>query len=110
MKNVLILFCLLVTITFYPLDSFAQQEVKMDYVCRDGEGEERWQADTEISKKEGDVFVMVEKGRGKHSGFESEEVSWVSEMKFESSEDTVKPIKLEKRVFDDKGNKNSCNP
>lgn len=75
----------------------------MDYVCRDMTGERRWQADTEIVNKEGDVFVMVEKGEGEYSGFESDKVSWVSKMEFESTDDAVRPLKLEKRVFDDKG-------
>jgi len=75
----------------------------MGYVGRDMEGNERWKAETEIRKKEGDVYILTEKAEGLYSSFEGP-ISWVAEMEFEETEDNIIPLKLVKRVFDENGN------
>ncbi len=78
-------------------------EEDMGYVCRDMEGRERWKATNEIINKKGDVYIMTEKAEGVYSSFDGP-VSWVAEIEFENTEETVRPLSLEKRVFDEKGN------
>ncbi|MFC1479906.1 hypothetical protein ACFL5Y_00440 [Candidatus Omnitrophota bacterium] len=77
--------------------------MKMGYVCRDMEGNQRWQANTEIRNKQGNVYIMTEKGEGVYSSFKGP-ISWVAEMEFESTDKNVMPLKLVKRVFDEDGN------
>jgi len=86
-----------------PVFSIVEDAVKMGYVCRDMEGGKRWEAETEIRKKDDDVYILTEKGEGVYSSFEGS-ISWVAEMEFESTGETVKPLSLEKRVFDEEGN------
>ena len=76
--------------------------VRMSYVCRDMKGAERWQAGAEIRNKEGDIYTMVEKVSGFYSGFKGR-ISWVAKMEFESTGDNIRPISLDKRVFDAQG-------
>lgn len=76
---------------------------KMSYVCRDMSGGKRWQANTEIKKEHGNIYTMVEKAQGFYSGFKGR-ISWVAKMEFEETKDNIRPIKLDKRVFDDRGN------
>jgi hypothetical protein len=104
MKHSFIYFlCFLIMAAACPVSFSAEEDVKTAFVSRDMKGNERWTSDAEIINKQGDVYVMTEKGEGKYYGFETDEVSWVTEMEFESTEETVRPIKLEKRVFDDEG-------
>jgi 1-acyl-sn-glycerol-3-phosphate acyltransferase len=76
---------------------------KLSYVCRDTRGTERWHADAEIKNKSGNVYTMVEKAEGYYSGFKGR-ISWVAQLEFESTEDNIRPIKLDKHVFDQEGN------
>ena len=76
---------------------------KTEYIGRDMQGVKRWEANTEIKKKEGDIYTLTEKGEGVYSSFEGP-ISWVAEMEFESTNDNVTPRKLVKRVFDEGGN------
>jgi len=81
----------------------APEEVSsMSYVCRDGAGASRWRADTQIMSQSPGVYVMIEKAEGFHSSFKGR-VSWVARMEFERTEDSIRPMRLEKRVFDEKG-------
>ena len=81
----------------------AQEEVmSTSYVCRDMKGAERWHADVEVKRKEGDVYVLTEKGEGIYSSFDGP-ISWVAHMEYESTDETVRPLSLEKRVYDEKG-------
>lgn len=75
----------------------------MSYVCRDQAGRYRWQADTRISNIRPGVYVMVEKAKGIYSSFDGI-ISWVAEMEFERTKDSIRPLSLNKRVFDEKGN------
>ena len=82
----------------------AEEEVtKMSYVCRDTAGRYRWQADTRIRNIRPGVYVMVEKAEGHYSSFKGR-ISWVAEMEFESTRDSIRPLRLKKRVFDEDGN------
>jgi hypothetical protein len=85
------------------LQAFAAEDIfRTEYVGRDMEGGKRWEAETEVRKKEGDVYTMTEKGAGVYSSFKGP-VSWETEMEFESTEEKVTPLKLVKRVFDEDG-------
>jgi len=75
----------------------------MSYVCRDPAGRYRWQADTRISNIRPGVYVMVEKAEGVYSSFDGR-VSWVARMEFERTKDNIRPLRLNKRVFDERGN------
>jgi len=82
--------------------SMADDVIKTEYVGRDMKGAERWQANTQIRKKEGDIYILTQKGQGVYSSFNGP-ISWKSEMEFKSTDETVIPLKLVKRVFDEKG-------
>ena len=86
-----------------PVFSTVEDPVRTGYVGRDMDGNKRWEAETEIRKKEGDIYMLTEKGEGVYSSFKGP-VSWVSEVEFESTKENVIPLKLEKRVFDEDGN------
>ena len=75
--------------------------VSMNYVCRDLTGTVRWRADSRITNERPGVFVMIEKAEGIYSSFDGR-VSWVARMEFERTKDSVRPIRLEKRVFNEK--------
>ena len=63
MKKLFILsLCFFILAGANPVFSIGEDVVKMGYVCRDMEGNQRWQANTEIRKKEGDVYILTEKG------------------------------------------------
>ena len=101
-KTLTSLLCILILAGSCP--ALASEDVyRTEYVGRDMEGNQRWQANTEIRKKEGDVYILTEKGEGVYSSFEGS-ISWVAEMEFESTEENVTPLKLVKRVFDEDGN------
>jgi len=103
MKKILILLlCILILTGSSPV--LASEDVsRSEYVGRDMEGGKRWEGETEIRKKEGDVYILTEKGEGVYSSFDGP-ISWVSEMEFESTEENVTPLKLVKRVFESGGN------
>lgn len=75
----------------------------MTYVCRDHTGGMRWRADTRITNERPGVYVMVEKAEGFYSSFKGR-VSWVARMEFRRTEDNIRPMRMEKRVFGEKGN------
>jgi hypothetical protein len=101
-KTLTSLLCVLILAGSCP--ALASEDVyRTEYVSRDMEGKERWQANTEIRKEEGDVYILTEKGEGVYSSFEGP-ISWVAEMKFRNTEENVTPLKLVKRVFDEDGN------
>jgi len=77
--------------------------VRSGYVARDMDGNKRWEAQTRIRKKEGDIYILTEKGQGVYSSF-SGPVSWISEVELKITKEKVIPLKLEKRVFDADGN------
>ena len=66
-------------------------------------GAERWHADVEVKKKDGNVYLLTEKGEGIYSSFDGP-ISWVAEMEYEDTYETIRPLSLEKRVYDEKGN------
>ncbi|MCX5666101.1 MAG: hypothetical protein NT036_03520 [Candidatus Omnitrophica bacterium] len=75
----------------------------MSYVGRDLKGDSRWRAKSEIKNISPGVYLMTEKAEGIYSSFNGR-ISWVAEMKFERTKDSVRPMSLDKRVFDTKGN------
>ena len=102
-KLPILLICFFMFSGASPVFSKGENAIDTGYVCRDMEGRERWKATNEIINKKGDVYIMTEKAEGVYSSFDGP-VSWVAEIEFESTEETVRPISLEKRVFDEKGN------
>jgi hypothetical protein len=96
--------CLFLLMLFASTRLFASEDgvIKLEYEGLGMRGDTRWRADTEIRSKGGDVYVMVEKVNGIYSGFDGP-VSWVAELEFESTEDTVRPVSLDKKVFDENG-------
>jgi len=100
---VLFFFCLSVFSGICQVSANAGNVFKTGYVCRDLKGHLRWQAETEIKNKQGDIYIMTEKAKGGYFGFKNM-ASWVAEMEFESNADVVRPLKMEKRVMDKNGN------
>ncbi len=80
----------------------AEEVVKMSYLCRDLKGNSRWRAEAEIKNISPGVYLMTEKAEGIYSSFKGR-ISWIAEMKFERTKDNIRPISLDKRVFDSKG-------
>ena len=71
------------------------------YTCIDLAGVDRWTATANIEHVQDDaddVFILTEHGQGFYSGFK-DEITWISQLRFESTEDFVKPIRVQKRVF-----------
>lgn len=101
--GIIILFLLLIS-------SFSNAEVREDrfatsYTCFDLKGNERWKAATEIthsSDKGEDVYTLIEKGEGYFSGFKGK-ISWTAKLEFISTKDTVRPLGMEKQIFDEDG-------
>ncbi len=96
----LVIFCLLLTAPACLSENSSSYTT--EYKCADLSGAPRWSARAFITHIEGepdDIFLLTEKGAGIYSGFK-DEVSWVSTLKFKSDKESVKPIRMEKRVFD----------
>jgi len=89
-----------------PSSSAAEGDVfRTGYVCFDLEGNERWSAETEITRSESgrkDVYTLTEKGKGYYSGFK-DKVSWTAVLEFESNDRRVRPLRMEKRTFSEEG-------
>ena len=106
MKKVYAVFlCLFMFLAFYAArSSYAATEVlyKTSYVCRDLRGAPRWQAEYEIKRKGDNTYSMTEKGRGRYFGFKGK-ISWVVESGFEGNKDTIRPLWMKKRIFDEGG-------
>jgi hypothetical protein len=104
MKKLLIfLLCLSSLVLAASTLNASEEVVKMSYVCRDLKGNSRWRATSEIKNISPGVYLMTEKAEGIYSSFKGH-VSWVAEMKFERTKDSVRPMSLDKKVFDAKGN------
>ena len=104
MKRVFVFFICFHMLAGSGLIFAAEEEVaRMSYVCRDTAGRYRWQADTRIRNIRPGVYTMVEKAEGIYSSFKGR-ISWVAEMEFERTKDNIRPLKLKKRVFDERGN------
>ncbi len=101
-KTITFLILLFALISAHTLISEAQDPIKLEYVGRDMQGNYRWKADAEIVHKHDNVYEMTEKGEGVYSSFDGK-VSWVAVLEYEETEDTIKPLKLDKKVFDAKG-------
>jgi hypothetical protein len=103
MKKLLLLLSCLSLLALTASAIFADEEiVKMSYVCRDLKGASRWRANSEIRNIGPGIYIMTEKAQGIYSSFKGR-ISWVAEMKFESTKEKVRPISLDKRVFDANG-------
>jgi hypothetical protein len=72
------------------------------YECRDTAGRKRWQATAEIRNKEGNIYVITEKLDGRYYGFKGP-ISWLAREEFERTGDTVRPIGMDQRIFDQSG-------
>jgi len=79
---------------------------KTSYRCFDLKGNERWRATTEVVLTVDeilfDIFELIEKGRGTYGGFD-EEISWEAVLEFKEEKDDVRPVKMEKHIFDKSG-------
>ena len=90
---------------FYPVSSArADTEIlyKTSYICRDLSGKPRWRAEYEIRREGDKSYSIIEKGRGYYSGFEGN-ISWVEEAGIEAVGDTIRPLWMKKRIFDENG-------
>jgi hypothetical protein len=70
--------------------------------CSDLDGSPRWKSAVQIIKKQGNIFTLTEKGEGKYSGYKHK-ISWDAQVQFEDSTTTVKPLKMEQHIFNEKG-------
>ena len=103
MKNsIIFLLCLCTIFSCGMLFAAEEDTVTMNYACRDLAGALRWQATSRVEKIGADVYAMTEKAQGIYSGF-SGRVSWEARMVFENTLNNIRPMKLEKRVFDSGG-------
>lgn len=103
MKNSVIFFvCLYFFIGPGLLFASDKEVSSMSYVGRDLQGAPRWKAESRITEERPGVYVMEERAEGIYSSFKGP-VSWVARMEFERSEKNIRPIRMEKRVFDQKG-------
>ncbi len=102
-KSLIFLVCLSLLASAASFLSADEEAVNISYVGRDLKGASRWRAEAEIRNLSPGVYLMTEKARGIYSSFKGK-VSWVAEMKFERTKDSVRPMSLDKRVFDAKGN------
>jgi hypothetical protein len=101
-KRILV-FLLCLSSLAWPGAIFAVEEViNFSYVCRDLKGSDRWRAEAEIRNISPGVYLMTEKIKGVYSSFKGP-VSWTAEMKFFRTKDSVRPMSLDKRVFDQNG-------
>ncbi len=80
----------------------AEEVVNMSYACHDLKGFSRWRAEAQIKNVGPSVYIMTEKAKGIYSSFTGP-ISWVAEMKFIRTKDRIKPISLDKRIFDAAG-------
>jgi hypothetical protein len=103
MKKLWIFLLCLFSLTVAPgAISAAEEIVSLNYICRDMKGNNRWRAESEIVNISPGVYLMTEKAQGVYSSFKGR-VSWVAEMKFERTKESVRPMSLDKRVFDANG-------
>jgi len=103
MKKLLIfLLCLSLLVLSADVLKASEEVVNMNYVCRDLEGADRWHARSETRNVSPGVYMMTEKVEGIYSSFKGR-ISWVAEMKFERTKDNIRPMSLDKRVFDANG-------
>ena len=94
---IIFLMFLIVPVCFSDIDT----GFTTSYVCTNLEGAPRWTAKVVIrhlTDDPDDIFVLTEDGTGYYSGFE-DQISWTSVLRFKSTDDTVRPIIVEKRVF-----------
>ncbi|MFC1576278.1 hypothetical protein ACFL3J_01255 [Candidatus Omnitrophota bacterium] len=84
--------------------SYATTEVlyKTSYICRDQKGTQRWQADYELKREDEDTYIITEKGHGRYFGFK-DKISWAAMTEFKGSGDTIRPLWLKKRIFNEDG-------
>ena len=106
MKKVYTIFlCFFTLLAFYAAcSSYAATKVlyETSYICHDLKGVPRWQAAYEIRRKGNNTYSIIERGRGRYFGFKGR-ISWVSETEFEGIKNTIRPLWLKKRIFDESG-------
>ena len=75
---------------------------RVSYACHDLQDNPRWKATAEIRNKEGDVYIITEKLNGLYYGFKGP-ISWVAQTELERTRDTVRPLGMDQRIFDQSG-------
>ncbi len=94
--------CALLCLVFLPAASIhAEEPYVTSYKCFDTKGCERYSASASITRvpdRGPDRYALTEKGAGVLNGF-SGRVSWEARLEFESTDDLVKPLSMENRVF-----------
>lgn len=76
---------------------------KTGYICTDSEGKERWHATSTVvlsEEKDKLVNLLTEKGEGMQSGYEGK-ISWTTTLEYQILEGSVKPLEMERTVFDE---------
>jgi len=102
MKKLMICFICLLSLLWETTIFGAEEVQSISYVCRNLDGDIRWRSKSDIKNIGPGVYIMTEKARGVYSSFRGE-ISWVAEMKFERTKDNVRPMSLDKKVYDSKG-------
>lgn len=75
---------------------------KTSYACYGSNGNKRWQATAEIRQKQGNIYTITEKMNGIYTGFDRK-ISWIASTDFEKTKDTLKPLNMDQRIFDESG-------
>lgn len=97
------IFCFLLFISL--LCTADEDLFKTSYVCYDSEQNKRWIATTQITSLiiEGEnIYKLTEEGEGFYSGFK-DKIAWVAELIFESDKDNIRPLRMERKFFDEDG-------
>jgi len=103
MKKICIFFLLFLALSAaYSACDDSKHLYTSSYICRDLKGNPRWKAIAKIRHKEGDIYNITETAKGIYFGFNGK-ISWVAEMDFEETEDTVRPLRMKRSFFDDRG-------
>lgn len=103
MKKAGIIILFLLSVSSFTWAEVKENKFVTNYTCFDLRGNERWKGETEISHTDKkDIYLLTERGKGHFSGFK-DRISWTAKLIFLSTEDTIKPLKMEKQTFNQEG-------
>jgi hypothetical protein len=105
MRKILQVFFAILSVSLAASQSYALVEgdtYRTSYACYDSKGGKRWQATAEIRHKQGNIYNITEKMNGIYTGFDRK-ISWIASTDFEKTKDTLKPLDMDQRIFDESG-------
>ena len=103
MRKVGIIILFLLSLSFFANADVKENIFVTNYTCSDLKGNERWKGETQISHTDKkDIYLLTERGKGRFSGFK-DRISWTATLRFLSTEDIIKPLKMEKQIFNQGG-------